>query len=158
MSTITTSTPHPIAEELPKNLLTYLNSGAMCLVMTVGEDGYATDAFTWATATTSTHVRFGGDVGSKTQGNLSRDGRAAIQVIGPDNLVYLIKGTVRKVKDRIEAALPLEIEMWEMDVMGARDQSWPGAAPLPFAVQWSGEERRRFIKMEQAVFDEMLGE
>lgn len=157
MNAITTSTPHPIAEELPKKLHDYLGSGAMCLVMTVGEDGYATDAFTWAAATDSKHVRFGADVGSKTLGNLNRDGRAAVQVIGPDNLVFLIKGEVRKLKDRIDAALPLEIEMWEMEVMGARDQSWPSAAPLPFAVQWSGDERRRLIKMEQAVFDEMLG-
>ncbi|GAB4350513.1 MAG: hypothetical protein Kow006_13380 [Gammaproteobacteria bacterium] len=157
MSEITTSTPHPIAKELPKPLFSYLNSGAMCLLMTVGEDGYPTDAFTWAAATDNKTVRFGVDVGSKTQANLNRDNRAAVQVIGPNNVVFLVKGEVRKIRERIEAAMPLEIEMWEMDVMGARDQSWPGAAPLPFAVQWSGEERRRMIKMEQAVIDEMLG-
>ena len=156
MTALTTATPHPIAETLPKALYDYLNSGAMCLVMTVGEDGYPTDAFTWAAATDDRTVRFGADAGSRTLGNLQRDGRAAIQVIGPDNLVFLVKGEAKKLKANIEAALPLEIEMWEMDVMGARDQSWPSAAPLPFAVQWSGDERRRLIKMEQAVFDEML--
>lgn len=156
MNAITTSTPHPIAKELPKDLLAYLNSGAMCLVMTVGDDGYATDAFTWAAATDSKRVRFGADVGSRTLQNLNREKRASIQVIGPGNLVFLIKGEARQLKSRIEAALPLEIEMWEMEVMGARDQSWPGAAPLPYAVQWWGDERRRLVKMEQAVFDEML--
>ena len=156
MTDITTSTSHPITNELPIKLLQYLNSGALCLVITVGEDGYATDAFTWTTAKDNKYIQFGADSGSKTLHNLERDGRATIQVIGSDNLVFLIKGQVRQIKKNIKAALPLNIEMWEMEVKGARDQSWPGAAPLPLSVQWTGDERRRLMKMEQAVFDEML--
>ena len=155
MNNITTATAHPIASELPDGLFDYLSAGALSIVMTVGEDGYPTDAFTWAAAVDKKRVRFGADHGSKTLKNLERDARAAVQIIGPENMVFLVKGKCRQVKERIDAALPLESSMWEMEVMGARDQSWPSASPLPFAVQWSGKDRGKLVRMEQDVFQEM---
>lgn len=155
MNNITTATAHPIAAELPSDVFDYLNSGALGIVMTVGEDGYPTDAFTWVAAVDRKRIRFGADHGSKTLNNLNRDGRAAVQIIGPENMVFLIKGECRQVKEHIAAAMPLEIAMWEMNVVGARDQSWPGASPLPLAVQWSGQDRGKLIRMEQDVFQEM---
>lgn len=49
-----------------------LNSGALGIVMTVGEVGYPTDAFSWDAATDKKRVRFGVDQGSKTIDNLNR--------------------------------------------------------------------------------------
>ncbi|MCB1661357.1 MAG: hypothetical protein H6995_14015 [Pseudomonadales bacterium] len=154
MSSITTTSPHTITPELPKQLLSYARAGALGIVITVGNDKYPTDAFAWVVALDDKRVRFTVDHHSKTLGNLSRDGLAAIQIIGPDNLVFLIKGVCRSVKTNLES-VPMDIGLWEMDVIGARDQSWPGAAPLPLAVQWSGDERESMVKTEQAVFGEM---
>ena len=154
MNSITTRSPHAVTADLPQGLLSYLRAGALGIVITVGEDEYPTDAFAWVVALDDKTVRFSVDHGSKTLTNLGRDGRAAVQVIGPDNLVFLIKGVCRSVKKQIDA-VPMGIGLWEMDVIGARDQSWPGAAPLPLAVQWSGAEREAMVKTEQEVFEEM---
>lgn len=154
MSSITTTSPHAITPELPAGLLSYLRAGALGIVITVGEDEYPTDAFAWAIALDDKTVRFTVDHDSKTLANLERDGRAAVQIIGPDNLVFLVKGAARSVKADLDA-VPMGIALWEMDVVGARDQSWPGAAPLPLSVQWSGDERESMVKTEQDVFEEM---
>jgi len=154
MNSITNTSQHPITPELPGELLSYLRAGALGIVITVGDDDYPTDAFTWVIALDDKRVRFGADHGSKTLANLQRGGRATVQIIGPNNLVFLVKGEARQIKSDIDA-VSMGIELWEVDVIGARDQSWPGAAPLPLAVQWSGDERESMVKTEQAVFDEM---
>jgi len=146
---------HPVLPNMPDSVVSYLKAGALGLVMTVGEDDYPTDAFSWVVATDASTVRIGADHGSKTLGNLQRDGKVAVQIIGPDNLVYLIKGTSKRIKDDLES-VPMGIELWEVDVVGAKDQSWPGASPLPFSVQWSGDDREQMIRTEQAAFSEML--
>ncbi len=154
MSAITTTSLHPILPEMPNQVVSYLKAGAMGLALTVGKDGYPTDSFTWVVAKDAKTLRFGADHGSKTLGNLQRDNKVAIQVVGPDNLVFLIKGTAKSIKADLDA-VPMGIEIWEVDVIGARDQSWEGAAPLPFFVQWSGDDRENLIKAEQNAYDEM---
>jgi hypothetical protein len=155
MSNVTATSPHPITPEMPAPVVSYLKAGGLGLVITVGDDGYPTDAFTWVVATGPKTLRFCADKGGKTLANLERDGRAAVQIVGPDNLVFLIKGTSRKIKDDLES-VDMGIELWEMDVVGARDQSWPGAAPLPFAVQWYGDNRNDMVRSELAAYDEMV--
>jgi len=154
MSSITTTSLHPILDEMPNNVVSYLKAGAMGLAITVGEDGFATDAFTWVVANNATTLRFGADHGSKTLANLQRDNRVSVQIIGPDNLVFLIKGTAKSIRADLDA-VPMGIEVWEVDVSGARDQSWEGAAPLPFFVQWSGDDRDELIKAEMDAYEEM---
>lgn len=154
MNSITNTSQHPITAELPGDLLSYLRAGALGIVITVGEDDYPTDAFSWVVALDDKKVRFGADHGSKTLSNLQRGGRVTVQIIGPDNLVFLIKGEARQIKPDLNA-VPMGIELWEVDVIGVRDQSWPSAAPLPLAVQWSGDDRENMVKTEQAVFEEM---
>ncbi len=154
MSSITTTSPHAITPELPPQLLSYLRAGALGIAITVGDDQYPTDAFAWVVALDDKRIRFTVDHDSKTLANLERDGAAAVQVIGPDNLVFLVKGKTRAVKADLDS-VPMGIALWEMDVIGARDQSWPGAAPLPLSVQWSGDQRESMVKTEQEVFAEM---
>jgi len=134
-----------VAEALPEKLFSYLRGGALGIVMTVGSDQYPTGSFAWVVAV---------DQGGKTSANLGRTDRAALQLIGADNLVYLVKGECRLIAPQIAAA-PNAMALWEMVVVGAKDQSWPGAAPLPLAVQWYGLERERMVKTEQRVFEEM---
>ncbi|MCW9033881.1 MAG: pyridoxamine 5'-phosphate oxidase family protein [Rhodospirillales bacterium] len=154
MSSLTSTSPHPVLPEMPNQVVSYLKAGALGIAVTVGDDGYPTDSFCWVVANDAKTLRIGADHGGKTQGNLQREGRVAVQIVGPDNLVFLIKGTAKSIKPNIDA-VPMDIEIWEVDVVGARDQSWPGAAPLPFFVQWSGDDREDKMKTEQAAFEEM---
>lgn len=154
MSSLTSTSPHNITPEMPRTLVSYLRAGGLGIVISVGQDEYPTDAFAWVVGLDDKRLRFSVDHDSKTLANLERDGKAAVQIIGPDNLVFLVKGTCRVVKSKLDS-VPMGISVWEMDVIGARDQSWPGAAPLPLQVQWSGDTRDSMVKTEQAVFEEM---
>lgn len=143
-----------ITPDLPDRLLAYVGPGALAMLLTVGEDGYSNVAYGWIAAPEVKRVRFGADHGSATLANLQRDGRAALQIVGSDNLVFLVKGTARQIRERIAAA-PMKIALWELRVLEAKDQSWPGVVPTPLAFEWPAEQREAMLKMEQAVYAEM---
>jgi Pyridoxamine 5'-phosphate oxidase len=140
--------------ELPEHLLNYLHAGAPCLLVTVGEDGFPHTAYTWALALDARRVRFGADLGSATLANLQRTGRAALQIIGANNLVFIVKGTTRQVKERM-AATPLRIALMELVVVAVKDQAWPQAAVTPLAYEWQDDLRAAMQAMERAVYAEM---
>jgi flavin reductase (DIM6/NTAB) family NADH-FMN oxidoreductase RutF len=146
---------HPITPTMPDNLLTHLHRGGPALLLTCGADGYATSTYSWAVALDDKRLRVGVDDGGSTYDNLKRDGQAAVHIIGPDNLTFLVKGKARLVKDRITAASPARMVMFEVEVVGARDQSFPGVTAKPFAYEWPAEQRATLQKMEQSVLDEM---
>lgn len=150
-----TAGPFPV---LPQQLLAYLRPGAPALMLTTGADGHAGCAYTWVVALDGARLRLGVDLGSSTLENLRRDGRVSIQVIGPDGLSYLLKGTVRPLKERIAAAAPAAIMLWEMAVAVAKDQSWPGVTTTALAFQWPAERRAAMLAMERAVYAEMRGD
>lgn len=147
-----------ITPTLPAKLLGYLRPGAPALMLSSGADGYATSAYTWAIAIDDKHVRFAVDVGGSSMTNLQRTGLASIQVIGPGNVSFLVKGKSRLIKDRIDAAAPYSIMIWEMEVMGAKDQSWTGVSTTALSYEWPAEQREAMLKMEQAVYAEMRGD
>jgi hypothetical protein len=144
-----------IHTELPDNLLAWLRGGAPAVVMSTGADGYPTTAFTWAAAPDAKCIRFGVDDGSSSLDNIRRSGQAALQVLGPNNLAFLVKGTARRIKDRVAAAAPAPMMLFEMQVVGAKDQAWPGVTVSPLAFEWPADKRAALEKMEQAVFAEM---
>ncbi len=111
-----------ISPTLPAKLLGYLRPGAPALMLSCGADGYATSAYTWALAVDDKRLRFAVDVGGSSMTNLQRSGQASIQVIGPGSVSFLVKGKSRLLKERIDAAAPYSIMIFEMDVMGAQDQ------------------------------------
>jgi pyridoxamine 5'-phosphate oxidase-like protein len=139
---------------LPDTLLARLRAGAPALLLTTGEDGYPNVAYTWAAAPDTHRVRFGADHGSATLANLQRDGRAALAIIASGNLVFLVKGAARLLKDRIAAA-PFRIALMEMAVTEAKDQAWPGVIVSPLAYDWPVDQREAMLKMEQAVYAEL---
>lgn len=143
-----------IAAQLPDSLLNILKIGSPTLLLTVGEDGFPNTAFSWAVAVDSTTIHFGADHGSATLVNLERTERASLQFIGQDNLVFLIKGTTRKVKSQIGAA-PFKIAMMALDVAMVKDQSWPGVSMHTLTYDWSPEQRQEMLAMERAVYAEM---
>ncbi|MBI5898266.1 MAG: hypothetical protein HZB40_03460 [Rhodocyclales bacterium] len=144
-----------ITPNLPTKLLGYLRPGAPALMLSCGADGYATSAYTWAIAIDDTHIRFAVDVGGSSMANLQRTGQASIQVIGPGNVSFLVKGKSRLLKERIDAAAPYSIMIWEMEVMGAKDQSWTGVSTTALMYEWPAEQREAMLRMEQAVYAEM---
>lgn len=143
-----------VAAQLPDSLLNVLKMGSPTLLISVGEDGFPNTAYTWAVAVDATTIRFGADHGSATLNNLEQNERASLQFIGKDNLIFLIKGTTRRVKSQIEAA-PFKIAMMALDVAVVKDQSWPGVSMKPLTYEWSPEQRQEMLAMERAVYAEM---
>ena len=140
---------------LPNTLFEYLRPGAPALMLTMGADGYPASAFTWALAIDARRLRFGVDLGSSSLENLQHSGRVSIQVIGSGAVSFLLKGTAQLMKQRIEAAAPAEIMLWEMRVLTAKDQSWPGVAMRALEYEWPAAQREAMRRMEQAVYAEM---
>lgn len=141
--------------ELPDRLLAWLKGGAPAVLLTAGADGYATSAFTWVAAPEAKHIRFGVDDGSSSLDNIRRSGQAALQLMGPDNLAYLVKGTAQRIKDRVAAAAPAPMMLFELQVAGVKDQAWPGVTVSPLAFEWPADRRAALAAMEQAVYAEM---
>jgi hypothetical protein len=144
-----------ITASLPQKLVGYLRPGAPGLMLSVGADGYATSAYTWVVSLDDKRLRFGVDHGGSAMANIQRSGQASIQIIGPGDVSFLIKGRARAIKDRIEAAAPAAIMMFEMDVMGAKDQSWTGVSTTALMYEWPAEQREAMLRMEQSVYAEM---
>lgn len=144
-----------VTSNLPEKLVNYLRPGAPALLLTAGADGYASSAYTWVVATDDKHLRFGIDDGGSAMANAQRTGLVSLQVIGQDDVTFLIKGKARQIKTRIESAAPNVIMLWEMEVMGARDQSWRGVKTTALMYEWPAEQREANLKMEQAVYAEM---
>lgn len=144
-----------ITPTLAENLIGYLHSGAPALMITTGADGYSSSAYTWLIEMGATRLRFGVDLDSSTMRNLQRTGQVSIQIIGPGELSFLVKGKARLIKERIEAAAPASIMLWEMEVMGAKDQSWPGVRMAALEYEWPAKKREAMLRMEQAVYAEM---
>jgi hypothetical protein len=140
---------------LVPRLMAYLHPGAPALMLTTGADGYPASAYTWVVAPDAMRLRFGVDVGSSSMANLQRSGRAAIQVIGPGDISFLVKGEAGLIKERIEAAAPAKVMLWELAVTTARDQSWPGVSTTALSYEWPADKREAMLRMEQAVYAEM---
>ncbi|MCX7155828.1 MAG: pyridoxamine 5'-phosphate oxidase family protein [Rhodocyclales bacterium] len=147
-----------ITATLPDKLIDYLLPGAPALMLTTGTDGYASSAYAWVVAIDATRLRFAVDLGSSAMENLQRSGQVSIQIIGPGDVSFLVKGEARLIKDRIEAAAPAPIMLWEMDVVAVKDQSWAGVTTTALAYEWPAAQRETMLRMEQAVYDEMRAE
>jgi hypothetical protein len=143
-----------MTHNLPSTLLQILREGRPALLLTVDLDGFPHTAFTWAVALDAAHLRFAADYGSVTLTNLEREARVALQIIGLDNLVFLVKGVTHLVKPQIEAA-PFSVAMMDLAVSEVKDQSWPGVSVQPFGYEWPAEQRESMLAMEQAVYVEM---
>lgn len=143
-------TPH-----MPEKLVAWLRPGAPGLLLTSGADGYATSAYTWILALDAGRARFAVDEGGSTMANLERGGQATLQVIGQGDVSFIVKGRARRLKDKLAGAAPYVIQLWGLDVVGAKDQSWPGVSTSALTYEWPAEQREAMLKMEQAVYEEM---
>lgn len=144
-----------ITPQMPERLLAYLKPGTPGLLLSCGADGYATSAYTWIVGMEASVLRFAVDEGGSSAFNLQRSGQATLQVIGQGDMTFLVKGRARMLKPRIDGARPYAIQLWEMDVIGAKDQSWPGVETSALMYTWPAEQREALLAMEQAVYKEM---
>lgn len=127
--------------------------GGAGLLITVGSDRFPTTAFVWAAAMSEKIVRFATE-GRDTLANLEREGRASLQILGSQNQVYLIKGTTRVVKARLDA-LPFDSTMMSLEVTEVKDQTWPEVFVSPLTYEWSSDRREEWSAIEQAVYKEL---
>lgn len=145
---------NPLTNSVPQRLLDFLSGGAPAILASAGADGWPYLVMTWAVARDARTVRVAVDVGSTTQANLTRDAVATVQVLGPDNLVFLVKGRARTIKTQLAAAA-FPISMVELAVVEVKDQAWPVAAVSPLRFAWQGENRLALEEMERRILAEM---
>jgi hypothetical protein len=166
-----------ITTKLPAKLLEYLGQGSPAILATRDEGGWPHMVMTWVVARDERTVRFdeGGwphmvmtwvvardertvrfiaDHNTTTSSNLERDNRASLQVIGPENILFLIKGYSQHIRDRVKAA-SFAMMMMEMIVTEVKDQSWPIVEVSPLAYIWLSDKKDELVTMEQAVFAEL---
>jgi predicted pyridoxine 5'-phosphate oxidase superfamily flavin-nucleotide-binding protein len=139
---------------LPPHLITFLQHGAPAILATIDEAGWPHLVMTWAVARDNRTLRFVADLNTTTIVNLEREGRATLQVIGANNLLFLIKGSTWQIKPRIEVA-PFPMAMIEMETTIVKDQSWENVVVAPLTYEWVGDRREEMAVMERAVLDEL---
>ncbi len=134
--------------ELPARLFEFLHHGATGLLLTVGRDGWPHTAFTWIGAPDPMRVRLVVDEGSTTLGNLKANPRVGAQIIGPDRLVYLVKGKAAPFPDERTMPAGLKIVLADMNVEEVKDQNWSPVTVTPLRYEWT---KPQMIAAEQAV-------
>lgn len=143
-----------ITPTLPDPALAWLQGGAPALLLTADDEGYPGAAFAWAAARDAGRIRCGADHGSATLANLERTGKAALQLMGPDGLLYIARGSGCVVKEQLAAA-PLPISIAEVAIADVKDQSWPGVVVAPLSFEWPPEQKEELLALEQAVYAEL---
>lgn len=144
-----------ITPNMPEKLVAWLRPGAPGLLLTSGADGWATSAYTWIVALDADRARFAVDEGGSTMVNLERAGQATLQVIGQGDISFIVKGRARRLEAKLDAAAPYVIQLWELEVAGAKDQSWPGVTTSALTYVWPAEQREAMLEMERSVYAEM---
>lgn len=140
--------------ELPAPLAEALRQGAPVFVLTNGTDGFPNAALTYALALDAARVRFCIDAKTATHRNLENDARAALQIVGAENRVCLVKGVVRRVRAEMTSK-GTPSALFELQVSQVKDQAWHGVTVAPLTYEWDEPNRAQMLALEQAVFAEM---
>ena len=141
---------------LPDALFHLLQRGTPAILATQGSDGWPNAVMTWVAARDPRHIRFGVDLGTSTLANIQREEKASLQIMGSDNVLFLVKGTTRMVKERIEALPPPHLMcIMEMIPHSVKDQSWVGVVVTPPAYRWVGRNAEKMAEAEEAALAEI---
>lgn len=143
-----------LTAELDAPTFQVLRDGAPTFIVTNGADGLPHTALTYALAPDAKRIRFCIDLGTATYHNLKRDARAAMQIIGADNRVCLVKGSTRVARARLQAK-PSPAALFELQVNQIHDQAWRGVTVAPLTYTWNELNRPLMQAMEQRLFAEM---
>jgi general stress protein 26 len=123
---------------------------------TVGEDGAPnTCPLTLIYAKDEKTLIVGTLRNSSTSANLRRDGRVSLEIIGPDDLVMGIQGTMRLVREPMNCSDAMAI--WEMQVAKVKLDTSPaqrviqGAASVPRSDKATAFEQAAFAELKGGV-------
>jgi predicted pyridoxine 5'-phosphate oxidase superfamily flavin-nucleotide-binding protein len=89
---------------------------------------------------------------TNTTANLRRDGRVSLEVMGPDDLVMAIQGTMRLLKETMECSEAMAL--WEMQVAKVKQDTSPaqrltqGPASVPRSDKAAAFEQTAFAELE----------
>ncbi len=142
---------------LPDNLFEILHQGIAALLLTVDETGFAHTAFTYAATTEPTCVAVLVDDGSRTLANIERTGQASVQILAPDNVVYLLKGTARVSNTRMTSA-PVPARRANIELVSAKNQAWGEVAVSPLAYDYSSRAQAHWEGAIPRIFAELRGD
>jgi general stress protein 26 len=123
---------------------------------TVGEDGAPnTCPLTLIYAKDEKTLMVGTLRNSSTSANLRRDGRVSLEIIGPDDLVMGIQGTMRLAREPMKCSDAMAI--WEMQVATVKLDTSPaqrvvqGAASVPRSDKATAFEQAAFAELKSGV-------
>ena len=142
---------------LPDQLYSKLKKGLACVMATVGADEFPHIGFAWAAARDSNTIWFAVDTHSRARANIQRTRKAALEIVAPGNLLYLVQGDCAIVKEDIDAP-PLAMSIAEMQVRDVRDQSWAGVQVAPLAFRFEGKGADKFIAAEKKALAALIAE
>jgi predicted pyridoxine 5'-phosphate oxidase superfamily flavin-nucleotide-binding protein len=123
---------------------------------TVGEDGAPnTCPISLIYAQDEKTLRVGLLRSTATSANLRRDGRVSLEIIGPEDLVMGIQGTMRLIQEPM--AMSDAMALWEMQVERVKQDTSPaqrvvqGPASVPRSEKASAFEQAAFAELKSAV-------
>ncbi len=142
---------------MPDDLFQVLSAGVPAILLTVDENGFAHTAFTFAAARQPNGVAVVVDDGSRSLANIERTGRASLEVLAPDNLVYLLKGMVRLSSTRLTSS-PLPSRRAEIELVSVKNQAWPEIAVSPLSYDYSTHARAHWSSAVPRIYAELRGD
>ncbi len=145
------------SNQIPDDLLQVLQAGVPAILLTVDENGFAHTAFTFAAARQRNGVAVVVDDGSRSLANIERTGRASVQVLAPDNRVYLLKGTVRLSSTRLTSS-PVPSRRAEIELVSVKNQAWPEIAVSPLSYEYSTHARSHWEGAVPRIYAELRGD
>ncbi len=143
--------------QLPEKLLVTLREGVPALLITVGEDGLPHTAFTFAAAAEPNRVVVAVDEGSATLANIQRSGQASVQILAPDNQVFLLKGRVRISESKLKSS-PVPSRRAEIALSSVKNQAWPTVVVSPLRYEYAPQARATWESAVAHIYAELRGE
>lgn len=145
------------SNQMPDDLLRVLHAGVPAILLTVDENGFAHTAFTFAAAGQPNRVAVVVDDGSRSLANIERTGRASLEVLAPDNLVYLLKGMARLSSTRLTSS-PVPSRRAEIELVSVKNQAWPEIAVSPLEYDYSTHARAHWESAVPRIYAELRGD
>ncbi len=143
--------------QLPEKLLATLREGVPALLITAGEDGLPHTAFTFVAATRPNYVAVVIDEGSATLANIERTQQASVQILAPDNQVFLLKGQVRISESKLKSS-PVPSRRAEIELSSVKNQAWPTVVVSPLRYAYAPQARSTWESAVAHIYAELRGE
>lgn len=145
------------SNRMPDDLFQVLQAGLPAILLTIDENGFSHTAFTFAAARQPTSVAVVVDDGSRSLANIERTGQASVQILAPDNLVYLLKGKVSLSSTRL-ASSPVPSRRADIELVSVKNQAWPEISVSPLTYVYSVHAWARWSSAVPRIYAELRGD